>query len=77
MCAGRGSYGIPGRQCEFCAIHKIGEAYAASEREELACRLYRERVAERGPAWELLGEVTKALWRERAEAAIIAGEDLA
>ncbi len=47
-----------------------------SELEELARRLYQERVAERGPAWELLGEVTKALWRERAEAAIIAGEDL-
>ncbi len=48
-----------------------------SETEDLARDMYRERVAERGPAWELLGEVTKALWRERAEAAIIAGEDLA
>lgn len=35
--------------------------------EQLARRLYTERVAERGPTWEQLGEVTRSVWREIAE----------
>lgn len=35
--------------------------------EALARRLYAERVAERGPLWDQLGEVTKSVWREIAE----------
>lgn len=34
--------------------------------EDLARLLYAERVAERGPRWDQLGEVTKLVWRERA-----------
>ena len=29
-----------------------------------AAALYHERVAERGPRWHQLGEVTKSVWRE-------------
>lgn len=31
--------------------------------EAFAARLYAERVAERGPAWHQLGDVTKGVWR--------------
>lgn len=36
------------------------------EIEQLARRLYAEGAGERGPAWDLLGDVTKSVWRERA-----------
>lgn len=31
--------------------------------DELAERMYTERVAERGPAWHQLGDVTQSVWR--------------
>lgn len=34
--------------------------------EAVARQLYAQRVAERGPAWDQLGEVTKQVWREIA-----------
>lgn len=34
--------------------------------EALAERMYTERIAERGPRWNQLGEVTKSVWREYA-----------
>ena len=36
--------------------------------EMLAEMMYAERVAERGPAWRDLGDVTRAVWIERAMA---------
>lgn len=30
-----------------------------------AAALYQQRVAERGPPWEQLGDITKSVWRER------------
>jgi hypothetical protein len=40
--------------------------------EMLAEAMYAERVAERGPAWRDLGDVTRAVWIERAMAEYMA-----
>jgi hypothetical protein len=34
--------------------------------DQLAQRMYAERVAERGPRWDQLGDVTRGVWLERA-----------
>lgn len=39
-----------------------------SDIEVRARQMYAERVAERGPAWEDLGDVTRDVWLERAAA---------
>ena len=36
------------------------------ELEQLAEMLYAQRVQERGPAWNQLGDVTRSVWLERA-----------
>lgn len=33
---------------------------------QLAQALYAQRVAERGPRWDQLGDVTRGVWLERA-----------
>ena len=38
--------------------------------EAMAAALYRAGAAERGPAWEDLGGVTRSVWLERAEAVL-------
>jgi hypothetical protein len=41
-----------------------------SDIEALARRMYAEGAAERGPAWDQLGDTTKSVWLERAAAEI-------
>lgn len=38
--------------------------------ESMARRMYTERAAERGPAWDQLGAVTRSVWLERAQEAL-------
>ena len=64
VCGGSGSYGIPGQRCEFCVMHALGKAYKGLILDEEARVLYEQRVAERGPRWDQIGEVTKSVWRE-------------
>ncbi len=41
--------------------------------DELAARMYAERVQERGPAWADLGETTRNVWREFAMSELLGG----
>lgn len=45
-------------------------AMTPEELDQEAAMLYGQRVQERGPRWEQLGDVTKSVWREY----VLAGE---
>lgn len=46
-----------------------------SEVEALAAQMYTQRCVPQGPPWDQLGEVTRSVWLEKAEAILY--EDIA